>query len=285
MGTSTSNAGTSGSGTPLVPSWLDPGSDDAGGVNPGSGQDGTPPQVDKLPVPEPADPNRYRAARTAFSKFARSGGSDRRSMGRSVASYVSKSSGGSKGAVQKMGSSRRTAAQLLNFLNDASARGIDETLRSLNLSNLTGRPIDEIFIGIADYILPEGGSDDIGVARQAFIQTIEQVAEAGSVDLSNLNSDQVQAVIEAYTTNSIELRIINDVGTKAISIPKDIAAATDIQEQLHDFIGNSVAEAFNNLDKRPLPLRPNETLLYVDQIYEQAFDLLVALGENMENEK
>jgi hypothetical protein len=184
-----------------------------------------------------------------------------------------------------MGSSRGTAARLLNFLNDAATRGIDETLRSLNLDNLTGKPIDEVFIGIADYILPEGGSADTGIARDAFVQTIAQVVEAGSVDLADLSSDQVQAVIEAYTTNSIELRIYNEIGTKAVSMPKDVAAATAIQDQLHDFIGNGVSEAFNNLDQRPLPLRPDETLAYVDQIYEQAFDLLVALGDNMENEE
>lgn len=285
MGTSTSNAGTSGNGTPLVPSWLDPGSSDVGDTGSANESEGNSPQTEKPPVPEPADSNRYQAPRTAFSKFARSGGSDRRSMGRAVSSYVSRSSGGSRGAVQKMGSSRGTAARLLNFLNDAATRGIDETLRSLNLDNLTGKPIDEVFIGIADYILPEGGSADTGIARDAFVQTIAQVVEAGSVDLADLSSDQVQAVIEAYTTNSIELRIYNEIGTKAVSMPKDVAAATAIQDQLHDFIGNGVSEAFNNLDQRPLPLRPDETLAYVDQIYEQAFDLLVALGDNMENEE
>jgi len=285
MGTSTSNAGTSGSGTPLVPSWLEPGSTDASGAKPEGDPGDITPQTEKPPIPQPADANRYQAARTAFSKFARSGGSDRRSMGRSVSSYVSRSSGGSKGAVQKMGSSRGTAARLLNFLNDASTRGIDETLRSLNLSNLINRPIDEIFIGIADYILPEGGSADTGIARDAFVRTIDQVVEVGSVDLSNLTSDQVQAVIEAYTTNSIELRIYNEIGTKAVSIPKDVAAATAIQDQLHDFIGNGVAEAFSNLEQRPIPLRPDETLAYVDQIFEQAFDMLIALGDNLENEE
>lgn len=284
MGTSTSNAGTSGNGTPLVPSWLSPGSSDLGG---GNNEDTSPSsQQDKPPVPEPAtDSNRYQAPRTAFSKFARSGGSDRRSMGRAVSTYVSRSSGGSKGATQKMGSSRGTAARLLNFLNDAATRGIDETLRSLDLDNLAGKPIDEIFIGIADYILPEGGSADTGIAREAFIQTIAQVAEAGSVDLANLNTDQVQAVIEAYAANSIELRIYNEIGVKAVSMPKDVTAATAIQDQLHDFIGNGVSEAFNNFDQNPISLKPDETLAYIDQIYEQSFDLLMALGDNMENEE
>lgn len=281
MGTSTPNGGTSGSGTPLVPSWLDPNSIDISGT----GADYASPQPDKLPIPEPADSNRYQAPRTAFSKFARSGGSDRKSMGRSVAGYISRSSGGSKGAVQKMGSSRVTAARLLNFLNDVAAKGFEDTLRSLNLEDLAGRPIDEVFIGIADYILPEGGSTDTGIAREAFFQTIAQLAEDDSVDLDNLNSDQVQAVIEAYATNSIEFRIYNEIGTKVVSMPKDIAAATNIQDQLHDFIGNGVTEAFSNIEQRPLPLKPDETLAYVDKVYEQAFDLLIALGESVENEE
>ncbi|MBI2842116.1 MAG: hypothetical protein HYX78_01815 [Armatimonadetes bacterium] len=86
MGTSGSSSG-SGSNTPLVPSWLDgmdtdplPGGDDS--QTPDDGSDGQVPppgdrDSDKRPLlPPPAEPERFRSARSNFSRFAGSGGSD-----------------------------------------------------------------------------------------------------------------------------------------------------------------------------------------------------------------
>lgn len=50
-----------------------------------------------------------------------------------------------------MGSSRGAGAGLVRFLNDASANGVREALRTLNLESLAGRPIEEVFAGLADY--------------------------------------------------------------------------------------------------------------------------------------
>ena len=75
-----------------------------------------------------------------------------------------------------MGSSLQTGAGLVRFLNDAAANGVREALRTLNLEGLAGRPIEEIFAGLSDYICPEGGSIDEGIARDAFIETIGDLA-------------------------------------------------------------------------------------------------------------
>ena len=71
-----------------------------------------------------------------------------------------------------MGASRGSGARLLGFLADAQARGVREALRSLDLESLAGRPIAEIFVGLADYICPGAGTVDEGIAREAYIETI-----------------------------------------------------------------------------------------------------------------
>lgn len=279
MGTSTSNSGTSGSGTPLVPSWLDPGSSTIGD-QPGSSDTNTEQQMPDLP--EAGEANRYQAARGAFSRFARSGGSDRRSMGRAISSYVSKTSGGSSGATQRMGSSRGTAARVLNFLNEVTTNGLDETLRTLNLEELAGKPIDEVFMGISDFLLPEGGTTDIGIAREAFMQTVAQLADAGVEDLNSLSDEQVASVMEMYVTNAIELRMYNEIGTQGVSIPQDEAAAENVQDVLHDFIESSVTAAMADIRNNGGRINSNQTLDYVDKVYQKSFDFLSIYAEELE---
>ncbi len=275
MGTSTTNGGTSGSGTPLVPSWLD----DAGGqlnqpIIPGGLSPFAP-----SPVPPPAEANRYSAPRSAFSRFARSGGTNRSSLGRAVSGYVSRSSGGAKGAAQRMGSSRVTGSRLLGFLNDAVTRGVVEALKSLNLEGLAGRPINEIFKGLSDYMCPEGGSVDVGIARDAFFRTMVDLEKNGVTDLEDLTIDQVQTVFEMFTTHAIEDRIYNEIGTKAITLPADTAAIDNVQAQLHDFIGNGVVDALSGMKGRLQDLPQDKVLALVDEMYVKAYTVLESMGE------
>lgn len=111
-----------------------------------------------------------------------------------------------------------------------------EALRSLNLEALAGRPIEEIFVGLADYICPGAGTVDEGIAREAYIETIIQLTTEGLTDLSLSTPDQMQTVFELYATHAIEARICNDIGTKAVTMPTSAQAAHRVEEQLRDFI-------------------------------------------------
>ncbi|MDB5013268.1 MAG: hypothetical protein JWQ25_1470, partial [Daejeonella sp.] len=147
MGTSNSNRGT-GPNTPLVPTWLTP-----GGTPPappplippesdpihlpdnllppprtaGENSPRIPTPLENLPIPPNGNANRFRGPRSNFTKFISSGGGDRRSMGRALAGYVSKSSGGSRNATLGMGSSRSTTAILLNFFSSVQSQGAAPT--------------------------------------------------------------------------------------------------------------------------------------------------------------
>ncbi len=278
MGTSSAFSG-QGGGTPLVPSWLD------NEGSPTAAPDSVPPAgppaapAARPPIPPAADPQRFSAARNSFSRFASSGGSDRRALGRAVSHYVGSSSGGARTAAARMGSARRAGSRLLGFLSEASTRGANEALRSLHLGALAGRPIEEIFLGLADYVCPDGGNIDEGIAREAFIETIADLAGAGIADLDGLTPDQMQTVFELYATNAIEARLCNDIGAKAVSFPSDSRQAARVQAQLNDFIRRAVADALTTAGTATAALTPNRVLTFVESIYEQAFKILQIMGD------
>ncbi len=284
MGTSNAFGGPAG-GTPLVPSWLQP--DDGGGPAPdvgaGAPQDtaapGAPVPPPLPPIPPVAEPKRFIAARSNFSRFAGSGGRDRASLGRAVSHYVGTASGGARTAATRMGSSHAAGGKLLGFLSDVVARGAHEALRALNLENLAGRPIEQIFLGLADYICPDGGTVDEGIAREAFIETIVDLAAAGVTNLDGLTAEQMQTVFELYATNAIEARLCNDIGAKTVTLPSDAREASRVQAQLHDFIRRGVADALTAARATAQALTPDRVLAFVGRIYEQAFGILQIMGD------
>ncbi len=286
MGTSSSFGGASGA-TPLVPSWLDDGAPAAGtapadGAQPADGAAGQPVPAAPAtqPTPKLAPSDRYQSARSNLTRYARSGGSDRRSLGRAVSQYVSTSAGGANNAAARMGSSRGSAARLVNFLDSARTDGAREALRALNLEALAGRPIEEIFIGLADYVCPAGGTIDEGIARDAFIETIADLSQAGVTDIDGLTAEQIQTVFELYATHAIQARLCNDIGLKTVRMPADIDAANRVQAQLRDFIQRGVSDALNAAQLNTnQPLTMQRTLAFVTGVYQSAFGILQTLGE------
>lgn len=288
MGTSNAYGGPGG-GTPLVPTWLgsgnaEPASPPAGpqpdSGNPDSGTPETnPAQPERPPIQTPPNTGRFTTARNNLSRFASSGGNNRSNLGRAVSKYVSSASGGAKQASMRMGSSRGSGARLLNFLSDVRARGVDKALQKLNLASLAGKPIDEVFLGLADYVCPDGGTVDEGIARDAFFETIAELAANGITDLNSLTAEQMQTVFELYATHAIETRLCNDIGAKTIFLPGSVREATQVQDQIRDFIQRSVSDALTAGKDALQNLTADRVLGFVSNVYEQAFNILQALGE------
>jgi hypothetical protein len=178
-----------------------------------------------------------------------------------------------------MGSSRGAGAGLVRFLNDASVNGVREALRALNLESLAGRPIEEVFAGLADYICPEGGSIEEGIARDAFVETIADLAGAGITDIDALTSAQIQTVFEFYATHAIEARLCNDIGTKVVTLPADPGAAARVEAQLRDFIQRGVSDAINAAGVNIQALSPDAVTGFVTTVYQSAFEILQTMGD------
>lgn len=178
-----------------------------------------------------------------------------------------------------MGASRGAGANLYNFLSDVQNRGAQAALRSLNLQALAGRPIEEVFLGLADYVCPTGGTVDEGIARDAFIETIGDLATLGINDLDSLTPEQMNTVFEMYATHAIEARISNDIATKSVTLPSDLKAVERVQAQLRDLIRRGVSDALARAIASAGTITANRVLDFVTGVYELAFEVLQTLGD------
>ncbi|MBN8789781.1 MAG: hypothetical protein J0I84_22095 [Terrimonas sp.] len=315
MGTSNSYGGPGG-GTPLVPSWLgdgdggnpppptsnggtpNDGNNDGDGNNGGEGDggstnpnennnnnnnnsnDGKPPTAPaNRPAVQAGSSDRFTHARTNFTQFVKSGGRDRSKLGKSISNYVSKSNGGSRNAARRLGSSRRATTNLLNFFSSVQNRGSAAALQALNLDDLVGKSVEEIFLGLSDYVCPDGGNVDEGIARSAFIETIAELAESGIADIDALTPDQMQSVLEIFATHAIEERLCNDIGTKICIAAENIQSFERVQAQLHDFIKRSVSDAFTKANINIKSMTPDKTQILIDNVYESAFGILQTMAD------
>ncbi|MFN0011728.1 MAG: Qat anti-phage system associated protein QatB [Phycisphaerales bacterium] len=216
-----------------------------------------------------------------MSHFASSGGKDTSRLGRAISHYVRTASGGSGTATRRMAPSRTTAAGLVGFLQSARVQGVTEALRHLNLQELSGQPVEKIFVALADAICPDGGTIDEAIAREAFIETIAEVVEAG-LDLAQMTADQMLEILEAFIANSIEARLHNDIGMKVVALPSDLAAIRRVQTQIHDFVRGAVHDAVHRTSQIFDGLVPARIEGLVREVYISAFDLMAAMAEGME---
>jgi Glu-tRNA(Gln) amidotransferase subunit E-like FAD-binding protein len=178
-----------------------------------------------------------------------------------------------------MGASKRAGGTLLGFLNNAQANGLRQALEAIDLPGLAGRPIQDVFLGLVDFVCPEGGSIDDAIARDAFVETIADLAAAGISDTDALSATQVQTVMELYVAHTIEARICNDIGAQLVQMPSDPVAALRVEQQLNDFIRRGVSDAISRLGARPGALTADQTSQFMTEIYQAAFDALQTLGD------
>lgn len=265
MGTSTRNSGQKGS-TPLVPSWLDEPEDDGDS----QGEE----KKDNAPtIPPSADSDRFRQARGDFTRYVNSGGRDTSSARRSISRYVSQSLDGSKNATQRLGSSRVTSARLFDIASKYSSGGAHAVEQYLSLSGLANKPASEVFATITDLICPDGGLQDEGIARDAYLSAIEDSPELADTKFGDLTSEQFFIIVERTMANAVVNRIINDIGNKVINLPTDCSSAERLVAQVKEFIFGAISDAANKEHIRD-SISQRESLNVIDRVYERAFNIM-----------
>lgn len=283
MGTS---KGYGGPATGLVPSWVDepapgvaPTAPPAPVTTPGAPNmpDGSSAAPGMPPRPDTSGAGGLGGARGSFSRFARTG--SRSALGAALSNYVRSGTGGARRAARRMGSSRAAGARLLGVVRDFQTLGPAETLRQLNLPGLAGRPAIDVFVAILEFVCPPGGAVDEAIARQAMLETIGDMAEAGVGSFDTLTADQMREFFLDFIARSIEGRVMADLGGRGITLPDDVAAVESAQAQLHDFVtGCTRGEISGRLDGVER-MSDRDIAGVVDQIYEAAFELVAAAGE------
>ncbi len=273
MGTSKSFPGQNNQ-TPLVPDWLDEEPLDF----PREPDLNIPKTPDKPILFEP-EPYRFTRPRTDFTRYAISDGSDRRSLAKAISHYVSESLGGPRNASKRMYVSRKSGKALLGFLSNTIALGPAEALKQLNLEALIGQPIEDVFSELTDLFFPDGGELDDGIARDAFIEAIAEMHLYGITDLDSMDEENVKVFFSLYVTQTIEIRLIADIGTKAIQVPSNPEMAIRVQKQLQEFVSGAVSDAVSDSGFDFKEIRSDTLGKLVDEVYERAYGLLNMLGE------
>ena len=271
MGTSTHNGGQKG-GTPLVPSWLDqPDANAPSEVISGS---------DNSQIPSIGDADRFRIPRGDFTRYINSGGRNSGLGRKSVSNYIKYSLGGSSNATRRMGAARSSSARLLNVASVFASGGARAVEQYLSIENLSRKTASDAFIAITDFICPDGGPQDEGIARSAYISAIEDSPEIAAIKFEDLTAEQIMVIVERTMTNAIFNRITNDIGNKIILLPQDRATSDSLIVQTKDFVKGFVSDAVSNLNIKAGNIRQEDSLKIVDQVYKAAFDIMISAGEN-----
>ena len=288
MGTSSSNGGQK-PNTPLLPSWADSGPMPEGNPPlPPQALPQEPPQVlpqapsQDLPQPAPQEtsqppreplkipPDRFRNARSNFSRYVSSGGTDKRSLGRALGHYVRTSSGGTKTAARRMWASRIATVNLINVLNDFHSLGIESTLSKISFPSLAGKPPKEILLALTDVICRPESSLDPSIARESFVETIVYLPD---VDLTNLTEEQIKVITIQFISRTIVTRIINDIGHK---IDANITAekAHFLMKSLNDFVYGAIKDRLTALLVISSEVSRQDLAVSISNIYEVAYSLI-----------
>lgn len=282
MGTSGPTKGSQ-SSTPLVPTWLDepqtaplPGGDDPHDSN-DEGNDAPRPAVQPPPEPE-----RFRGARGNFSRFAGSGGSDRGALRRAVRDYVRSGTGGSRYAVRRMGASRTAANNALGVFRGILHDGVQETLRRLNLENLTGGSPQDVFLGLTEIICRDGGSVDEAIARDAWLETVAEFDRFGIDDMDALTGDQVSEIFLSFIAHAIEARLYQEIGVNGFKFAESINDIESFDSQFRSYIERAVRDSFSSYLAELSVMSDQDIGAVVDQTYREAFELLEILGDQEE---
>lgn len=70
-----------------------------------------------------------------------------------------------------------TGARLAGFLSSAAAGGLNQALEDFNLSDLVGRPLEEVLDAILDKLCEDGGLLDDTALTDAMARTFDELAE------------------------------------------------------------------------------------------------------------
>lgn len=278
MGTS---KGYSGAPSGLVPSWVDdiaPGAaaaDGSGGDGPASAPAGDSPRIPAA-GPDTSAAGRLSAAKGNFTRFVRHGDTDK--LRRAVAQYVRNGTGSSQKAARRMGASRAVGTRLLQVIRDVDRQGAVAALQKLNLQHLANQPAADVFLAMLETICPPGGRIDEAIARQAMLDAIAKLADAGMGAFVQMTGEQLSEFFQSFVINTIDGRVIADIGEHAIDLPESVEDVEHILEQLHEFVSSCVrghlGDHFDGLSEQS----DEQVKGTVERIYVAAFDLVSAMA-------
>ncbi|WP_400768718.1 Qat anti-phage system associated protein QatB [Methylosinus sporium] len=260
---------------PAVPDAVPPSPEPDGETEPNSDQDqAQPPNEDGDPsqAAEAPTTSNFTGGRRNFTNFAKSGGDDRRALGRAVRAYVRSVGGGAKNAARRMASERSAAGAIARFMGaaGAAAGGIREFVRTINLSALADRPVAEIYAALVDYVCPPDGAMDDAYAREAYLEAVAELTASGK-DLEHPSEAVQREFMTSFITNAVCHRITIAIRGGSVCMPKDVETARALDVALNDFIRGSVSDT---LAAEGAVFQADAFQARIDGVYERVIEFI-----------
>lgn len=269
MGTSTSNRGQNGK-TPLVPSWLN--DDENNSTQPDSEITGD--NIQHQDDTQSYDPKRFTSPRSDFTRYINSGGNKTDRLHKAISSYVRKSAGGSQNATLRLGSARKSTAKLVSIMSGFAGGNISATAYRFNLGDIIGKPAKEVFLRIMDFVCPDGGRTDEGIARSAYIDALSTIPDLENKQIESLSPSEFLAFTEIYMADVVQQKLLNDIANKIFSLPDNISTIENIENQMKEFIQNAISDAISRLNVDICNISQQQAQGVVDSVYNTAFDIM-----------
>lgn len=227
-------------------------------------------------LPAPSTGASLGSARGDFTRAARSGG--RSGLRRAASKYV-RAVGGAGAATRILSPSRGVATDIGRFAADALQRDPVEALRTYNLESMAGAPASDVFETLADIICPAGGTIDEAIARESMLAAAAELAGTGML-FDDMPAAALEAIFLGSISRSIENKLFNELGSRAVKLPEDVAAVQRIERELHSYVSGAVRDAFGGTGESLETLDPARVDSVVANIYERTFEVLRVLGES-----
>ena len=137
----------------------------------------------------------------------------------------------------------------------------------------------EALLAIADFVCPDGGPQDEGIARNAYITAIEESPEIALIPFEELSAEQMLLIVQKSMANVVCGRILNDIGNKIIMLPDDIDVAEKLVVQIKEFIQGAISDAFSDLKVDVNNLSQHQSIGIVNKVYRKAFEIMARVGD------
>jgi len=177
-----------------------------------------------------------------------------------------------------MGSSRAAASNMLGVFRGFQRDGVEATLRYLSLGHLVGRSVREIFVGLTEVLCRDGGPIDDAIGRDAWLETVADLERLGIDDVNGLTTDQVSEVFQTFIAHVVETKLLQQIGVNGFKVA-DLSAIQAFEAQFKSYIERSVRDSFASDLRQLATLSDRQIKDIVDRTFRDAWDLLVAWGD------
>ena len=173
-----------------------------------------------------------------------------------------------------------SGARLADFLTGVAYRGLNQELDRLDLSNLVGRPLEEVLDAILDKLCEDGDLLDDVALTNAMARTLDELAEEARTveDFDQLLSEGVKNVekyLQIYYANILAINFEQkQYGFVREHVPRE--KCDDLFKEATELIRSIVNEELSKeYDLTSIDWNSKEGITIADSINQEVLDILV----------